>query len=72
MRVTNALLLLLLFLQIPLVDILPVVNYCNDSEVDSKKSALVLQALCHMVERAQDYIATVPEEPAAKKKGWFW
>ena len=59
-----------------MVDIQPVCNYHNDTEIDGKKSALILQALSHQVERAQDYIANAPEAAAAatatKKKGWFW
>ena len=61
-----------------MVDIQPVVNFHNDTEIDSKKSALILQAIEHYVERAQDYIANAPEGMAAaaanaeqKKKGWF-
>ena len=57
--------------QIPLVDILPIINCHNDTEVDWRKSALVLHALTLMVEKAQDYIAAqVPGE--TPKKGWFW
>jgi hypothetical protein len=54
------------------VDILPVLNYHNDTDVDWRKSLLILEALSHQVERAQDYIAQAPRPaPAPKKKGWF-
>ena len=55
---------------IPPVDILPIVNYQNDTKVDWRKAALVLHALNHMAELAKDYVAGPFAEK--KKKGWFW
>ena len=60
-------------LKIPLVDIWPICNYDKDTEVDWKKSALLLQALIHQAECAQDYVAGAPvEQIPTDNKGWFW
>ena len=56
--------------KIPIVDILPIINYQNDTEVDWRKAAFVLHALNHMAELAKDYITGALV--GTKKKGWFW
>ena len=40
-------------LEIPLEDIWPVVNYCNDTEIDSRKETLILNALNHQMQLAE-------------------